>query len=566
MHGPLPLIATLAVGLGLALALGLIAHRLRLPPLVGYLMAGIVIGPHTPGFVGDLKLAAELAEIGVMLLMFGVGLHFSWKDLFAVRRVAVPGAVVQMAVATACGALLARAWGWGWGSAAVFGLALSVASTVVLLRALEARHELVSSNGRLAVGWLVVEDLAMVLALVLLPPLAPLLGAPGSAGAPGAMSADWVSTLVRTLLAVAGFVALMLVVGRRLLPWLLWKVTQTGSRELFTLAVIAAAVSLAFGAASLFGVSFALGAFLAGMVLRESKFSHRAAEESLPLRDAFAVLFFVSVGMLFDPSILLSAPGKLLLVVLVVVVAKSLAAAVLVLAMGLPLRTALTVATSLAQIGEFSFILATLGGGLGLLDREAQSLIVAAALVSIALNPAFFATIDPIEAWLTRRYAWARRAALRDDPLGSLPEHTPTEALGQPVLLIGLGRVGRPVLQALQAAGHPTVVVDSERGRIEKLREAGQPAVWGDATDPTVLVQAHLHRASLVVLAAPDTLIAQRVIDQVRELRPEVPVLMRAPNTEEAALFARQPGVVAISAEQALGQALSGAVLQQLKG
>lgn len=562
MHGPLPLIATLAVGLGLALALGLIAHRLRLPPLVGYLMAGIVIGPHTPGFVGDLKLAAELAEIGVMLLMFGVGLHFSWKDLLAVRRVALPGAVVQMAVATALGALLARAWGWGWGSAAVFGLALSVASTVVLLRALEARHELVSSNGRLAVGWLVVEDLAMVLALVLLPPLAPLLGAPT---APGAVSADWLSTLVRTLLAVAGFVALMLVVGRRLLPWLLWKVTQTGSRELFTLAVIAAAVSLAFGAATLFGVSFALGAFLAGMVLRESKFSHRAAEESLPLRDAFAVLFFVSVGMLFDPRILLSAPGKLLLVVGIVVVAKSLAAALLVLAMGLPLRTALTVATSLAQIGEFSFILATLGGGLGLLDREAQSLIVAAALVSIALNPAFFATIEPIEAWLTRRYAWARRAALRDDPLGSLPEHTPTEALGKPVLLIGLGRVGRPVLQALQAAGHPTVVVDSERGRIEKLREAGQPAVWGDATDPTVLVQAHLHRASLVVLAAPDTLIAQRVIDQVRELRPEVPVLMRAPNTEEAALFARQPGVVAISAEQALGQALSGAVLQQLK-
>jgi CPA2 family monovalent cation:H+ antiporter-2 len=553
MHGPLPLIATLAVGLGLALAFGLLAQRLLLPPLVGYLLAGIVIGPHTPGFVGDVALAAELAEIGVMLLMFGVGLHFSWKDLLSVRRVALPGAIVQMAVATACGALLARFWGWGWGSAALFGLALSVASTVVLLRALEARHELTTGNGRLAVGWLVVEDLAMVLALVLLPPLAPMLGAPVK---PGTVPADWLMTLVRTLLAVAGFVALMLVVGRKALPWLLWKVTQTGSRELFTLAVIAAAVSLAFGAASLFGVSFALGAFLAGMVLRESKFSHRAAEESLPLRDAFAVLFFVSVGMLFDPGILLAAPFKLLLVVGVVVVAKSLAAALLVLLMGLPLRTALTVATSLAQIGEFSFILATLGGGLGLLDREAQSLIVAAALVSIAVNPAFFATIESVEAWLTKRYGWARRAALRDDPLGALPEQTPREQLERQVVLIGVGRVGRGVLKQLQAAGQAVVVVDSERGRIERLRAAGQAAVWGDASDPTVLVQAHIADAGLLVLALPDTLNAQRIIDSARELNPELQVLMRAPNTEEALLFSHQGGVAAVSAEQALAQSL----------
>jgi len=561
MHGPLPLIATLAVGLGLALAFGLLAQRLRLPPLVGYLLAGIVIGPHTPGFVGDIALAAELAEIGVMLLMFGVGLHFSWKDLLAVRRVALPGAVVQMAVATACGALLAWSWGWGWGPAALFGLALSVASTVVLLRALEARHELVSSNGRLAVGWLVVEDLAMVLALVLLPPLAPLLGAPMK---PGAIPADWLTTLVRTLLAVAGFVALMLVVGRRALPWLLWKVTQTGSRELFTLAVIAAAVSLAFGAASLFGVSFALGAFLAGMVLRESKFSHRAAEESLPLRDAFAVLFFVSVGMLFDPGILLAAPGKLLLVVGVVVLAKALAAALLVLLMGLTLRTALTVAMSLAQIGEFSFILATLGGSLGLLEREAQSLIVAAALISIAVNPALFAAIEPIETWLTHRWAWARRAAQREDPLGSLPDQTPREQLERPVVLIGIGHVGRPLLQRLRAAGHAVIAVDSERGRIERLRAAGQPAVWGDAADPATLVQAHVHRAGLLVLTLPDTLDAQRIIDSARTLNAELPVLLRADSSEAAALFGAQPGVHAMSAQQALAASLGSMALDIL--
>ena len=559
MHSPLPLIAILAVGLGPALVLGLLAQRLRLPPLAGYLLAGVVIGPHTPGFVGDVALASQLAEIGVMLLMFGVGLHFSWKDLLAVRRVALPGALLQMGVASACGALLAHAWGWGWGPAALFGLALSVASTVVLLRALEARHELTTGNGRLAVGWLVVEDLAMVLALVLLPPLAPMLGGRGVV-LPGPNS-HWLGVLLSTLFAVGCFVALMLVVGRRLLPRLLWWVTQTGSRELFTLAVVVAAVSLAFGAATLFGVSFALGAFLAGMVLRESPFSQRAAEESLPLRDAFAVLFFVSVGMLFEPAVLWQSPGKLLLVVGVVVFAKSLAAALLVLAMGLTLRTALTVAVSLAQIGEFSFILATLGGQLGLLGREAQSLIVAAALVSIALNPAFFATIEPIERWLTRRFAWARRSALRDDPLGALPESTPREQIERQVVLVGLGGVGRHVLQHLRAAGRAVVVVDSERRRIEALRGEGHPAVLGDATDPLTLVQAHVAQAGALLVALPDALTARRTIALARELQPDLPVWLVTATAEEAALFQRELGARALSVDEALGAALSAALL-----
>ena len=398
MHHELALINTIAAALGLALVLGFVAARLKLPALVGYLAAGIVIGPFTPGFVADGALAAQLAEIGVMLLMFGVGLHFSLDDLLRVKRVAVPGAVVQMVAATAMGAAMAGLWGWDLGAALVFGLSLSVASTVVLLKALEAKGVVDTVNGRIAVGWLVVEDLAMVLVLVLLPALAPMLRG-GTASADGEL---W-TTLARTLLAVAAFVALMLVVGRRLFPWLLWQVTKTGSRELFTLCVVAAAVTIAFGSAKLFGVSFALGAFFAGMVLRESEFSHRAAEESLPLRDAFAVLFFVSVGMLFDPRVLVERPLQVLGVVAVIVVGKSIAAAALVLLLRYPLNTALTVSASLAQIGEFSFILAALGVSLQLLPPEGQSLIVAGALISIALNPLVFSLVEPVERWILAR-------------------------------------------------------------------------------------------------------------------------------------------------------------------
>jgi len=406
-HG-IPLITTLAAGFGIALILGFLAERLRIPALVGYLLTGIVIGPWTPGFVADAHLASQLSEIGVMLLMFGVGLHFSLDDLLAVKRIAVPGAVVQMGLATLLGMGVAWSWGWDWGTGLVFGLSLSCASTVVLLKALESRGVLDSMNGRIAVGWLVVEDLATVLVLVLLPPLAGLLGAADGTAAAAAQPL-WV-TISQTLLQVAAFLALMLVVGRRVLPWVLWQVSRTGSRELFTLAVIAAAIGIAYGAAQLFSVSFALGAFFAGMVMRESEFSHRAAQESLPLRDAFSVLFFVSVGMLFDPTVVIQQPGRVLGVLAIIVVGKSIAALALVLALRYPLSTALTVSASLAQIGEFSFILAGLGLSLGLLPAEGMSLVLAGALISIALNPLLFAAVEPLRRWVLERSELARPA------------------------------------------------------------------------------------------------------------------------------------------------------------
>ena len=384
MDHSVTLITTIAAGFGLALILGFIAERVRIPALVGYLLAGIVLGPATPGFVADASIARQLSEIGVMLLMFGVGLHFSLDDLLAVKRIALPGAVVQMSLATALGMVLAWWWDWSVGAGLVFGLSLSCASTVVLLKALETRRILDTMNGRIAVGWLVVEDLVTVLLLVLLPPLSSMLG-----GTPGVMENTlplW-RTIVQTLLQVAAFIALMLIAGRRILPWLLWKVARTGSRELFTLSVVAAAIGIAYGASALFGVSFALGAFFAGMVMRESEFSHRAARESLPLRDAFAVLFFVAVGMLFEPAVLLEEPLHVLAVVAIIIVGKSIAAMGLVLAFRYPLNTALIVAASLAQIGEFSFILAGLGMSLGLFASEGVSLILAGALISIALNP-----------------------------------------------------------------------------------------------------------------------------------------------------------------------------------
>jgi len=431
------LIATIAAGFGLALLLGLAASHLRMPPLVGYLLAGILIGPATPGFVADMGLAAQLAEIGVMLLMFGVGLHFSFADLMAVRRIAVPGALVQIAVATLMGMGVASMWGWSLGASLVLGLSLSVASTVVLLRALESQGLLRSTQGQIAIGWLIVEDLVMVMVLVLLPALAPMLVAdPASTGSNA--SAGLLDAVGMTLLKVGAFIAFMMLVGRRLLPKALWWVARTGSSELFTLAVVAAAVGVAFGAAKLFDVSFALGAFFAGMMLRESEFSHRAAEESLPLRDAFAVLFFVSVGMLFDPAVIWQQPLKLLLVVAIILVGKTLAAVALVLAMRYPLGTALTVGVSLAQIGEFSFILAGLGVSLKLLPAEGQSLVLAGALISIGLNSALFSAMAPLRQWLLARSDLARQMDLRDDPLAQLPLHAREREGRQQVVLVGV--------------------------------------------------------------------------------------------------------------------------------
>jgi CPA2 family monovalent cation:H+ antiporter-2 len=528
------LITTIAVAFGLSLVLGLIAVRLRLPALVGYLVAGVLIGPATPGFVADAGLAHELAEIGVMLLMFGVGLHFSLDDLAAVRRIALPGAVAQIVCATALGMAAAAAWGWSPGAGLVFGLSLSVASTVVLLRALEARNLVSTVNGRIAVGWLVVEDLATVLFLVLLPPLAGLLGGvPAAGAATGGVGA----ALAITLGKLASFVGLMFVVGRKFLPWLLWQVARTNSRELFTLAVLAAAVGIAFAASELFGVSFALGAFVAGMVLGDSELSHRAGEESLPLRDAFSVLFFVSVGMLFDPGILVRRPLDVLAVLAIVMVGKSLAAFLIVLAFRYPLNTALTVSAALAQVGEFSFILAGLGVALGLLPVEGQSLVLAAALLSIALNPVVFAAVDPVQEWFLRRSPFARSFSRSDDPLAELPATVDLARLTGHVTLVGYGRVGRVIAAELRARGISIVVAEESRERVEELRAEGVPAVSGDAADPAVLIQAHVARARALVIAIPDTLRARRMMEVARMLNPAVEIVVRTHSEEEAGLL-----------------------------
>ena len=560
------LIATIAAGLGLAFLFGLLATRFRLPPILGYLLAGVAVGPFTPGFVADAGLASQLAELGVILLMFGVGLHFSIADLLAVRRIAIPGAIAQIVVATGLGALVAHLWGWSWGTGLVFGLALSVASTVVLLRALEDRGILDSSDGRIAVGWLIVEDLVTVLALVLLPALAPLLGAvpPETtlAGADGTThaapaSAGLVATLGITLLKVSAFVALMLVAGRRVIPWLLGRVVGTGSRELFTLAVLAVALGIAVGAATLFGVSFALGAFFAGVIVSESDFSHEAATNALPLQDAFAVLFFVSVGMLFDPVILFRQPLQVLAVVLIVMVGKAIASLAIVLVFRYPVRTALVISASLAQIGEFSFILAALAVSLGLLPPEAQSLIVAGALLSITLNPFIFRTVEPLEAWVRRR---PRLASALERPAGALAELPATvneDELRDHVVLIGYGRVGEPVAEELVRHGIRHVVVEASRERAELLRRRGLPLIYGDATRPEVLADAHLERARLVVVAAPDAYQTRAILALARRLNPDVEVVARTHSDEERAFLESHGAGHALVGERELAVSLT---------
>jgi monovalent cation:H+ antiporter-2, CPA2 family len=552
------LISTIAAGLGLALIFGFIAARMKLPSLVGYLLAGVVIGPFTPGFVADAAIASQLAEIGVMLLMFGVGLHFSLDDLLAVRKIAVPGAVVQMTVATALGMGLAHWWGWNLGGALVFGLSLSVASTVVLLRALETRGVLDSANGRIAVGWLIVEDLAMVLVLVLLPPLAEWLSGRGTADVDSLGK-----TLGVTLLQAGGFVALMLVVGRRFFPWVLWQVQRTGSRELFTLCVVAAAVGIAFGATALFGVSFALGAFFAGMVMRESEFSHRAAQETLPLRDAFAVLFFVSVGMLFDPWVIVERPLQVLAVVAIIVVGKSLAAAALVLAFRYPLNTALTVSASLAQIGEFSFILVAMGVSLNLLPPEGQSLVLAGALISIALNQLVFKAVEPLQQWILARSPLARKLEARDDPMAELPASTEEKYLSRQVVLVGYGRVGRRIADALAAQHLPFVVVEQNREVVERLRGDGLMAVSGDAAEPVVLVQAHIANARMLVIATPDTLNVRQMINTARTLNPDIEIVVRTHNEAEAKLLESEKAGRIFLGEEELAQSMMRYVLER---
>ena len=553
-----PLVTTIATGLGLALVLGFLAARLRLPALVGYLLAGVIIGPFTPGFIADTEVAKQLADIGVMLLMFGVGLHFSLDDLLEVRKISLPGALLQIMVATSLGFGAASFWGWPFGAALVFGLALSVASTVVVLRALETIGTLESMNGHIAMGWLIVEDLAMVLVLVLMPLLSGVLGgaAPGSGG-------DLWQTLGLTFIKVAAFIALMLLVGRRVLPVLLWQVARTGSRELFTLCVVAVAVSVAYAATALFGVSFALGAFFGGMVMRESDFSHRAAQETLPLRDAFAVLFFVSVGMLFNPKVLVDHPFEVVVVVGIIVVGKALAAAALVLVFRYPLTTALTVAASLAQIGEFSFILAELGVSLRILPVDGQNLILAGALISIAINPLVFASLRPLQRWIRSRSKLARLLERPVDPLAMLPMSTDRRYLAGQVVLVGYGRVGRRIGLTLSESGIPYVVAEQNREIVERLRAKGIPAVSGDGSDPAVLIQAHIANASMLVVATPDTFDVRQMIEIARTVNPGIETVVRTHNEEEAGLLERETAEKVFLGEEELAKGMSRHVLER---
>lgn len=560
MDHSVPLITTLAAAFSIALAFGFVAERLKIPALVGYLLAGILLGPATPGFVADVQLASQLAEIGIMLLMFGVGLHFSFNDLLAVRRIAIPGAVVQMSLATALGMGLAWWWGWSWGAGLIFGISLSCASTVVLLKALESRNALNSMNGRIAVGWLVVEDLATVLVLVLLPPLAGMLGGTSAAAVDAAPL--W-RTIGQTLLGVGAFIALMIVVGRRVLPWLLWQITRTGSRELFTLAVVACAIAIAYGAAAIFNVSFALGAFFAGMVMRESEYSHRAAAESLPLRDAFAVLFFVSVGMLFKPSILIEQPAHLLGVVGVIILGKSIAALALVLAFRYPLSTALTVAASLAQIGEFSFILAGLGLSLGLLPQEGMSLVLAGALLSIALNPLLFAAIAPFRRAVLERSELARRLDSRQDPYAELPMDTERKYLEGQVVIVGYGRIGRRIANALQERGIPYVVAELNRELVEDLRKKGVIAVSGNAAEPATLIQAHIVRAAMLVIAAPDLINVRQMIEIARTLNPGIEIVLPTNSKDEAQILRNEAAGKVFFAEEEVAKNMAAHVLKR---
>ncbi|MEX0591173.1 MAG: YbaL family putative K(+) efflux transporter [Xanthobacteraceae bacterium] len=534
-----PLIATVVAGLVLAFIFGAVAQRLRVSPLVGYLLAGVLVGPFTPGFVADQPIASELAEIGVILLMFGVGLHFSLGSLLSVASIAIPGAIGQIAVATFLGMGLAWFQGWSLTAGFLFGLALSVASTVVLLRALQERRLIETTRGRIAVGWLVVEDLVMVLALVLIPPLTDVLrdAAVADASAPSPWrDPNILYTLGLTLGQVAAFVALMLVVGRRVIPWILHYIAHTGSRELFRLSVLAIALGVAYGATELFGISFALGAFFAGMMLHESPLSQRAAEESLPLRDAFAVLFFVSVGMLFDPGILIRQPWMVAATLFIILFGKSIAAFLIVRAFGHPTRTALTIAASLAQIGEFSFILVGLGVGLQILPPEGRDLILAGALLSILVNPFFFVAIDKL-------MPPAKPLPKPEEPAGTIAPGTsgpaeesaelPQSTLRDHAVLIGYGRVGSIVGEGLMQQGRPLLVIEDRPEVVDELRKRGIEVIVANAVHAEVLKAANLQAARWLVVAIPDGFEAGQIAVQARKLNPALEIIARAHSDAE---------------------------------
>ncbi len=544
MHVP-ALVSTIAIALGAALIFGALAMRLRLSPIVGYLVAGIAVGPHTPGLVADSGLATQLAEIGIALLMFGVGLHFSPRELAAVRRVAVPGALAQSLVATLAGAGIGLAWGWGLGAGIVLGLAVSVASTVVLIRALEDHDLLASSAGRTAIGWLIVEDLLTVVILVVLPAAAGILG--GTAAAEGGHSVGFV--LGATLLKVGLLVAVVLVAGRRVVPWLLDRVASLGSRELFTLGVLGIALGIAVGSAWAAGVSMALGAFLAGMAVGQSDLSHRAAADSIPLRDAFAVLFFVSVGMLFDPKLVVEAPGLLLATLGVILVVKPLVAIVLVLAFGRPLRTALTIGIALAQVGEFSFILTQVGSELGLLPQAGHDAVLAGALVSITLNPMLFRLIGPLDRFVQSHPRLQSIMGGRKRRAARLEESIARHGLRDHVVLCGSGRVGTVVGRVLAQRGWRSVVIESDRARTRKLRERGAHVLDGDAASPIVLDHAHVRDAALLVVTFDDPVTTRLVLQHALQVNPSLPAIVRVGSRGERDRVEAIPGVQAVMGE-----------------
>jgi len=564
-----PLIATIVAGIVLAFAFGMVAQRLRLSPLFGYLVAGICVGPFTPGFVADAGLAHELSEIGVILLMFGVGLHFSLGDLLSVRKIAIPGAIVQITIATGLGMLLAWVLGWTVGAGLIFGICLSVASTVVLLRALEERRLLETMRGRIAIGWLIVEDLVTVLVLVMLPAVSGLLGGKVEEGVAND-TASILAALGWTMAKVTLFIVLMFAVGRRVIPWALERTAAVGSRELFTLAILAISLGVAYMSSALFDVSFALGAFLAGVVLNESKLSHEAANDSLPMRDAFAVLFFVSVGMLFDPKILIEQPIAVLATFLIITVGKSLGALFIVRAFGHPLQTSLTIATALAQIGEFSFILAALGVSLGLLSEDGRNLILASALLSIIVNPMLFVALDR---WTARRDAEKnaakaakaaeaqaesdRAAAAADDDF--LPDRALIPARDH-IILIGFGRVGSRVGKALHERDIPLVLIESDRDDCVAARGLGIPCILGNAVAPQVLADANLSTALVLLVAIPQTLEAGPIIRQAREVNPALAILARAHSDEEVAYLLKAGADATIMGESEIARSMCDSV------
>lgn len=551
MPHDIELILTLTGGLTAALALGFLAQKLRLSPIVGYLLAGVLVGPFTPGFVANSNFATQFAEIGVILLMFGVGLHFHLKDLLAVRKVAVPGAIIQIAVATALGAVVTRFFGWTWAAGLVFGMAISVASTVVLMRVLADHRDVHTPSGHIAIGWLIVEDLFTILVLVLLPAVAG-----GGTEAPGDGRSAWL-TLGLALVKLAVLIVFTLVVGQRVIPWFLGYVARTGSRDLFTLSVLVLALGIAVGSAKFFGASMALGAFLAGMVVGQSEFSARAASDALPMRDAFAVLFFVSVGMLFDPSALADGWPLILATLGIVLIGKPLAALAVVLAFGRPLRSALSIAIALAQIGEFSFILAALGISLKILPPAANNALVVASLVSITLNSLLYQGIGPLTNWLQKK-GFAKPA-----PPADLEKPPAFDEAAHRFIVVGYGPVGRTLTRILSANGLQVVVIEMNIETVRTLRSNGQHAIFGDATQREILQHAGVEEARGLVIAA-NGLPAQEIVEAAHELNPKIRILTRATYLQETPGLHKAGAHEVFSSEGEIALSMTESVMRQL--